>query len=164
MMKSGLFVAVAAVFALSACGDPVEQLATAKPASGAALAKYSNDATDMVSLGSNADLVQRFCQNQSAKPCSDAIADELKAVGFLGEGPANELGAAFAVIEADRIDGTPDQTSSDEVYVRALYHIALGREPEAGAEAGHSSALKQGLGRPGLVRAFMESAEFKQLK
>jgi hypothetical protein len=163
VMKSGWLSVVAVAATLSACGDPAQQLATAKPATGPALARYANNATDMVSLGSNGDLVQRFCVNQSGKACADDIADELKKVGFLGEGPANELGDAFARIEADRIDGTPDQKSSDEVYVTALYHIALGREPEAGGATGHINAIKGGLGRPGLVRAFMESLEFKSL-
>lgn len=153
----------AAAATLSACGDPAQQLAAATPATGPALIKYSNKATDHVSLGANGDLVQRFCFNQSGKPCASDIADELKKAGFLGEGPANELGDAFAKIEADRIDGTPDQQSTDEVYVTALYHVALRREPEAGGTTGHVNALKQGLGRPGLVRAFMESPEFRSL-
>lgn len=163
-MKSGWLIVIAAAATLSACGDPAQQLATAKPATGAALANYSKNATDNVSIGANADLVQRFCKNQSGKPCESSIAEDLKAAGFAGEGPANELGDAFTKIEADRIDGTPDQQSTNEVYVKALYHVMLGREPEAGAETGHSNALAQGLGRPGLARAFMESLEFKSLQ
>ena len=60
VMKSGWLIVVAAAAALSACGDPAQQLATAKPASGPALVKYSRNATAEVSLGANADLVQRF--------------------------------------------------------------------------------------------------------
>lgn len=149
-MKSGWWVVVAAAAAtLSACGDPAQQLADAKPATGAALLNYAKNATDNVSLGGNADLVQRFCQNQSGKPCAADIAEELKKVGFEGEGPANVLGDAFAKIEADRLDGTPDQQSSNEVYVAAVYRVALGREPEEGAVAAQSAALKQGVGRTG---------------
>lgn len=162
-MKSGWLVGIAAAATLAACGEPAQQVADAKPASGEALAKYSKNATDMVSLGASGDLVQRFCKNQSGKPCPADIADELKEAGFLGEGPANELGDAFTRIEADKIDGTPDKQSTDEIYVRALYRVALGREPEAGAETAQANVLKQGLGRPGLVRAFMESPEFKAL-
>lgn len=162
-MKSGWLVVVAAAATLSACGDPAQQLAEAKPASGAALINYSKNATDNVSIGGNADLVQRFCKNQSGKPCASDIAVELKDAGFEDQGPANELGDAFAKIEADKLDGTPDKQSSNEVYVRALYRVALGREPEAGAETAQSNVLKQGLGRPGLVRAFMESPEFRSL-
>ncbi len=162
-MKSGWLVVVAMAAAVSACGDPAK-LSDAGPASGAALAKYSNNATDMVSLAANGDLVQRFCVNQTGKACAANIADELKEFGFLGEGPANDLGNAFAAIEADRLDGTRDHQSTDEVYVRALYKTALAREPEAGAEAAQSKVLKGGLGRNGLVRAFMESPEFKALK
>ena len=163
-MKFGWLVIVAVASTLSACGDPAQQLADAKPASGAALAKYAKNATDDVSLGANGDLVQRFCQNQAGKPCADNIADELKRAGFAGQGPANELGDAFAKIEADRIDGTPDYQSTDEVYVTAVYRVALGRAPEEGAVSGQSKALKQGVGRPGLMRSFLQSPEFQALK
>ncbi|HOY77879.1 MAG TPA: DUF4214 domain-containing protein [Hyphomonadaceae bacterium] len=162
-MKSGWLIVVAAAAALSACGDPAQQLATAKPASGPALVKYSRNATAEVSLGANADLVQRFCQNQTGKPCASDIAAELKSVGFDDHGPTNELGDAFAKIEADKIDGTPDQQSSDEVYVEAAYHVALGRAPEVGAVAAQSKALKDGVGRVAMMRSFIQSTEFKAL-
>ncbi len=163
-MKSGWLVAVVAASTLTACGDPTQQLATAEPATGMALVRYANNATDVVGLGPNADLVQRFCLNQTGKACADDISEQLKKVGFAGEGAANDLGDAFAKIEADKIDGTPDQQSTDEVYIKALYHVVLAREPDDGGAKSHIKALQDGVGRTGIVRAFMESAEFRSLK
>ena len=55
-------VVVGLLLGLAGCeGEPSDQLATAGPATEAKLAEYSSAITDIVQLGANADLVQRFC-------------------------------------------------------------------------------------------------------
>ena len=163
-MKRVLMMAGIAVAMLGGCEDkPVQDLADARPATGEALDGYAKDATEIVSVGRNGDLVQRFCVNMSGAACPAGVAEQLKTAGFAGEGPANELGDAFTKLEADRLDGSADLKSSDEIYVKALYRVALAREPDAGGEASHVKFLKGGNGRLGLVRAFMQSPEFRGL-
>ncbi len=161
-MKRGRMAARIAAVVLSGCGgDPALPLADTKPATGAALKEDSKNATEIVGLGRNADLVQRFCVNMTGAACPADIGGQLKTAGFLGEGPANELSDAFAMLEADRIDGAADLQSSDEIYVKALYRVALAREPDAGGESSNLEFLNSSNGRPVLVRAFMRSQEFK---
>lgn len=163
-MKRVLMAAGIAAALLGGCEDaPMQPLAEARPATGEALDGYAKDATEIVRLGHNGDLVQRFCVNMTGALCAEGMAEQLKTAGFSGEGPANELGDAFAKLEADRLDGSADLASTDEIYVKALYRVVLAREPDAGGEASNLKFLKSGNGRVSLVRAFMQSPEFRGL-
>ena len=70
-MNRGWLAVAGAAMLLSACDaeDPAPKLAAALPATGAALTQYSENITDAVNLGANADLVQRFCKNMSGAAC-----------------------------------------------------------------------------------------------
>lgn len=163
-MNPKWLMATPAVVFLSACdGDPSAQLAAAPPATGAALAHYSENITHAVKLGANADLVQRFCKNMTGAACPPDIPASLSAAGFSGEGSGVVLASAFAKIEADKIDGKADQQSTAETYLRAAYKVVLAREPDEGGAQVNLKFLKDTGERDQLLRSMLQSAEFKTL-
>lgn len=118
-MKWGIAASIVAALAAAACNeDPTEQLAAATPATGPAFVKYSENPTISAKLGTIADLAQRFCKNQTEQACPTDTRDKLAAVGFSDQGSPVEL--AFAVTEADRLDGAPDGVSSEDTFLRAI--------------------------------------------
>ena len=150
---------------LAACdGDPAAQLEQAQPATGDKLAQYSAGITDIVSLGGNADLVQRFCQNAFAAPCPADVATKLGEFGYTSGSSGVDLANAFIVWIADEKDGNADLASKDDDYVWAAYKVALGREPEGGGSAGNLDFIKGGGDRKSMLRSLLESNEFKRLK
>ncbi|MFT3722047.1 MAG: DUF4214 domain-containing protein [Hyphomonadaceae bacterium] len=163
-MNRKWLMAMAAVALLGACdGNPPGNLGTASPATGAALAHYSENSTDAVKLGANADLVQRFCKNMTGAACPADIGEKLSAAGFKGEGSGVDLAAAFAKMEADKIDGQADLQSTAETYFQALYRVILAREPDQDGAAANLKFLKETGERNQLARAMMQSPEFKTL-
>lgn len=151
---------------LSGCseGDVSQKLVAAKPAAGSQLRHYAETAKETVRLGANADLVQRFCKNQTGAACPINIADELKAEGFDGEGSVVDLAAAFTDIEADKLDHQQDHASSTDIFFQAAYRTVLAREPDpAGAQA-NLKFLQDGGERKQLLRAMLTSAEFANLR
>lgn len=150
---------------LAACdGDPTEQLAKAEPSTGEKLAEYSSGITDIVSLGGNADLVQRFCKNAFAGACPADVTSRLGEVGFMSGGTGVDLANAFAVWVADEKDGNPDLSSSDEDYLWAAYKVALAREPDEGGALSNLTFIKDGGDRKQMLRSMLESQEFKNLQ
>lgn len=164
-MKSRWLVLGSAALIFAACdGDGATQLTGATPASGDALEQYSSDITKIVKLGTNADLVQRFCKNLTGGPCKTDIAGKLEAEGFHGQGTGVDLAAAFSNMEADVLDGQPDHQSTPETFMRASYRVVLAREPD---QAGALANLKfvQDTGERGqLLRAMLQSPEFRMLR
>lgn len=153
-----------AILALAACdGDPTEQLAKAEPSTGEKLAEYSSGITDIVSLGGNADLVQRFCKNAFAGACPADVATRLGEVGFMSGGTGVDLANAFVVWVADDKDGNADLASADEDYLWAAYKVALGREPDEGGALSNLTFIKDGGERKTMLRSMLESQEFKNL-
>lgn len=149
---------------LAACeGDPTKPLAKAEAATGEKLAEYSSNITDIVSLGGNADLVQRFCKNAWATKCPADVAVKLGEFSFASGGSGVDLAAAFVMWAADEKDANPDLSSSDEDFIWAAYRVVLGREPDAGGALSNLQFIKDGGDRKTLLRSMLESQEFKQL-
>ena len=164
-MNRGWLAVAGAAMLLSACDaeDPAPKLAAALPATGAALTQYSENITDAVNLGTNADLVQRFCKNMSGSSCPADIREKLSAAGFSGQGSGVDLASAFAKMEADQIDGEADQQSTAATYLRAAYKVVLAREPDEGGAQVNLKFLKEKGERDQLLRSMLQSAEFKTL-
>ncbi len=164
-MKLQRAILAGAILVLSACdGDPTEQLAKAKASAGEELAEYSSNITDIVSLGGNADLVQRFCKNAFAAACPADVATRLSEFGFFSGGSGVDLANAFVVWVADEKDGNPDLASPDEDYLWAAYKVALGREPDEGGAVSNLAFIKDGGDRKTMLRSLLESQEFKNLQ
>ena len=164
-MKLQRAILAGAILALAACdGDPTEQLAKAEPSTGEKLAEYSSGITDIVSLGGNADLVQRFCKNAFAGACPADVATRLGEVGFMSGGSGVDLANAFVVWVADEKDGNADLSSSDEDYLWAAYKVALAREPDEGGALSNLTFIKDGGDRKQMLRSMLESQEFKNLQ
>ena len=163
-MKLQRAILAGAILALAACdGDPTEQLAKAEPSTGEKLAEYSSGITDIVSLGGNADLVQRFCKNAFAGACPTDVATRLGEFGFMSGGSGVDLANAFVVWVADEKDGNADRASADEDYLWAAYKVALGREPDEGGALSNLTFIKDGGDRKTMLRSMLESQEFKNL-
>jgi len=164
-MKLQRAILAGAILALVACdGDPTEQLAKAEPSTGEKLAEYSSGITDIVSLGGNADLVQRFCKNAFAGACPADVATRLGEVGFMSGGSGVDLANAFVVWVADEKDGNADLASADEDYLWAAYKVALGRDPDEGGALSNLTYIKDGGDRKNMLRSMLESQEFKNLQ
>lgn len=161
----GRWIAIAAALAAVACGeeDPAAEIAAATPATGEALTDYSESITKDVKLLANADLVQRFCHNMTGSACAPGIADQLKQAGFGGQGSGVELARAFVLIEADKRDGLADLGSSDETFWKAAYKVVLAREPDAEGAMANLSFIKNTGERQQMLRALLQSPEFKKL-
>ncbi len=163
-IKGRWLAAGAAIAAFGACdGDSAAPLAAATPATGEALAHYSNDITKTVKLGANADLVQRFCHNLSGAACTADIGTRLGAEGFKGEGSGVDLAAAFASMEADALDGQADHQSTPEMFMRAAYKVILAREPDQEGALANLKFIEETGERGQLLRAMLQSPEFKSL-
>ncbi len=163
-IKSVWLVAGSAIALLGACdGESSGPLAAATPATGEALAHYSNDITKTVKLAANADLVERFCRNLNGAPCAADIATKLEAEGFKGEGSGVDLAAAFASMVADVLDGQADHQSSPETFMRAAYKVILAREPDQEGALVNLQFIKETGERGQLLRAMLQSPEFKLL-
>lgn len=153
----------AASLTLAGCGgDPVDALAKAKPAVGEPLVAYAADISETVDLAANADLVQRFCANGVGGPCPVDIVARLKEAGFANGGTGVDLAHIFTVLVADKRDGVSDFSSSDEDYLFAAYHVALGRDPDAGGAKDNLSFIQDTGERKTMLRSLLESEEFKR--
>jgi len=156
--------AAASCLALVACdGDPTAQLASAQPATGDRLAQYSASITDIVKLGANADLVQRFCKNAFDAPCPADVATKLGEFGYASGSSGVDLADAFIVWVADEKDGNADLASSDEDYLWGAYKVALGREPNGDGSVSNLTFIQDGGDRKAMLRSLLESNEFKTL-
>jgi hypothetical protein len=164
-MKPKAAMIAASILALAACdGDPTERLAKAEASAGETLAEYSSNITDIVSLGSNADLVQRFCKNAFAAVCPADVATRLGEFGFVSGGSGVDLANAFVVWVADEKDGNADLSSTDEDYLWAAYKVALSREPDESGALSNLTFIKDGGARRTMLRSMLESQEFKSLE
>lgn len=161
-MNRMLMAALAGALILGACEDKSKQaIASATPATGTSLQEHSRKISRTVSLTNDADLVQRFCKNTLSAPCPPDIAEKLKSFGFADNQTGVDLAYAFALMAADAKDGKPDLASTDEDFLVAAYHVALGRDPdESGAQA-NLAFIKQKGERQLMLRSLLESAEFK---
>jgi len=161
-MRASRFKGVVTVAALLAgCGgDPEEAITKAEAASGEKLSAYSEIITEAVDLAANSDLVQRFCKNGLGGPCPANIATTLKTYGFAGSGV--DLAHAFTLIVADMKDGTEDFSSSDEDYLYAAYHVALGRDPDTGGAQDNLRLIQDTGERKTMLRSLLQSSEFKK--
>lgn len=158
-------VAATGCLGLAACdSDPTAQLEQAQPATGDKLAEYAGGITDIVSLGDNADLVQRFCQNAFAARCPADVGTKLGEFGYASGGSGVDLANAFVVWIADEKDGNADLASKDDDYLWAAYKVALAREPDGDGAVSNLDFIKDGGDRKGMLRSLLESQEFKNLK
>ncbi len=153
--------AFAFVALLGGCGDAREQLSTAQPASGPALADYSRNITRSVQIGKDASLVQLFCKNATGARCPENIADKLKAYGFTDNLDGVDLANAFVMMAADAKDGAADQSSTDEDYWAAAYRVVVAREPDQGGALTNLKYIKDTGERKNMLRSMLESEEFK---
>lgn len=164
-MNRDTILAAASVILLAACeGDPSDRISEADPATGDKLVEYSYGIADIVNLSDNADLVQRFCKNAFDTRCPADITAKLDEFGFRWGGTGVALADIFTMWKADEFDGRPDLSSTDEVYLRAAYKVALGREPDEGGAKANLDFIKQGGGRKEMLRSLLESQEFKGLQ
>lgn len=147
--------------ALAGCGDPKKAIAEASAASGETLDKYSRNISETVDLVANPDLVQRFCKNAFGAACPTDITEKLKTFGYASGGTGVDLAHAFVVMMADEKDKEADLSSSDEDYVYCAYHVALGRDPDAGGGADNLQFIQDTGNRKTMLRSLLESAEFK---
>lgn len=161
-MKAIGFVGVVIAMALlPGCGgNPDEAIIKADAASGEKLQTYSENITEAVDIAGNADLVQRFCKNGLGGPCPADITTTLKTYGFAGSGV--DLAHAFTQIVADMKDGEADFSSSDEDYLDAAYHVALGRDPDTGGAQDNLRLIQDTGERKTMLRSLLQSAEFKK--
>lgn len=148
---------------LAGCGggDPKEAVAKAEAVSGEKLTEYSRNISETVDLAANPDLVQRFCKNGLGGPCPANIDDQLKDYGYAGKGTGVDLAHAFALIVADKKDGNPDYSASDEDYLYAAYRVALGRDPDQGGAQDNLRFIQDTGNRKTMLRSLLESEEFK---
>lgn len=158
-------VSLGLALALAACGgDPVDAVANAKPASGDALAKYAADISETVDLAANADLVQLFCVHGFEAPCPAGITETLREAGFANGGSGVDLAHVFVTLVADKKDGEPDFSSSDEDYFHAAYKVAFARDPGEGGALDNLRFIQDTGNRKTMLRSLLESEEFKRLK
>jgi hypothetical protein len=150
---------------LSACGvDPSEKIAEADAATGDSLAKHSSRITDIINLGDDAALVQRFCMNAFSEKCPTDVTAKLSEAGLGGSATGVDLAQAFAVWKADELDGANDRQSTNEVYLRAAYMTVLAREPDEGGAQSNLAFIRQGGDRKAMLRSMLESVEFKSMR
>lgn len=166
MRAAGLVaLAMASALILAACGgDPVDAITKAKPPGGDALVKYADSIADTVDLAGNADLVQLFCRNGFGGPCPAGITTTLKEAGFANGGTGVDLAHVFVTLVADKKDGEPDLSSSDEDYFSAAYHVALGRDPGEGGALDNLRFIQDTGERKTMLRSLLTSEEFKRQK
>ncbi len=165
MLNRKALVTTAGLILLAGCGgNPSDRIAEASPATGDKLVEYSYGIADIVNLGDNADLVQRFCKNAFDAKCPADITSKLDELGFRSGGTGVDLAHTFTLWKADELDGSGDLSATDEVYLRAAYKVALGREPDEGGAQSNLAFIKQGGGRKQMLRSMLESVEFKGLQ
>jgi len=161
LLVSGLFAAGAAA-GLAACdGDTSEVLAKAEPATSDRLGSYARNIAETVDIAANADLVQRFCKNGFGGPCPADITQQLTNHGYVGGGTGVDLAHVFVVMVADRKDGDPDFSSSDEDYLFGAYRVALGRDPDPGGAQDNLRFIQDTGNRKQMLRSLLQSEEFK---
>jgi len=160
--KSGLLAVVSVLaLGLAGCGDAKKAIAEADAAAGAKLEAYSQNISETVELAASPDLVQRFCKNALGVACPTDITDTLKDNGYVS-GTGVDLAHAFVVMLADKKDGETDFSSSDEDYVFAAYHVALGRDPDEGGARDNLVFVQDTGNRKQMLRSLLESEEFQQ--
>jgi hypothetical protein len=154
--------ALAALGALSSCGNAEVALSEAQPATGASLEKFSKEIHREAAIGTHAALVQRFCMNMSGAACPPDTPGRLSTYGFTDGQTGVDLGHAFVKMAADEKDGTPDQSSTDGDFIIAAYRVVLAREPDPGGAAHYAQFLAQpGENRRGeMMLVFLKSPEF----
>lgn len=156
----GAGMALSMALFLSACGDAKKAIAEADVAAGEKLQDYSKNIAETVDLAANPDLVQRFCKNGLGAACPADITETLKDYGY-SSGTGVDLAQAFVVMVADKKDGEPDQSSSDEDYLYAAYHVALGRDPDDGGGMDNLTYIQDTGNRKQMLRSLLQSEEFK---
>lgn len=160
-LLSGLLAASAALFLAGCGGDPDEALAKAEPAAGDSLDTYARNIAETVEIAANPDLVQRFCKNGFGGPCPEDITQQLANHGYVGGGTGVDLAHVFVVMVADRKDGDPDMSSTDEDYLYGAYRVALGRDPDAGGAQDNLRFIQDTGNRKQMLRSLLQSEEFK---
>jgi len=162
-MRLSLMLSFAASMMLVAgCGgDPVEAVAKADAAQGAALEEYARNIAETVELAANPDLVQRFCKNGLGGACPADITAQLSDHGYASGGTGVDLAHAFAVIVADQKDGDPDLTATDEDYLMSAYRVALGRDPDEAGAVDNLRFIQDTGNRKQMLRSLLQSQEFK---
>lgn len=162
-MQRGLFASltVIALAGLPACTDPGEAVAKAEAASGDSLNTYSRNIAETVDIAANPDLVQRFCKNGFGTACPENITQQLEQHGYLGGGTGVDLAHVFVVMVADRKDGDPDMSSTDEDYLLSAYRVALGRDPDADGAQDNLRFIQDTGNRKQMLRSLLQSQEFK---
>ena len=139
----------------------MEAVAKADAAQGEALEEYSKNIAETVDLAANPDLVQRFCKNGLGSVCPADITTQLGDYGYASGGTGVDLAHAFAVMVADKKDGDPDLTASDEDYLASAYRVALGREPDEAGAVDNLRFIADTGNRKQMLRSLLQSEEFK---
>ena len=165
-MRFQLACAAAVLSLLASCGDGREKLAGAGPASGGARVDYAAKIGDGVSIGKDAGLVQIFCKNISGEPCPENIGDQLQPYGFSNGKTGVDLGYAFAMLAADKKDGSADGKSSDADFIQGAYRAVFAREADPGGMSTYSVVIKDGTvdSRKVMIKTILQSPEFKSMK
>jgi hypothetical protein len=165
-MRSQLVAAIATLALVSACGDGREKLAGTAAATGDARVDYANKIKDGVNIGKDAALVQIFCKNISGEPCPETIGDQLKTYGFSNGQSGIDLGYAFAMLAADKKDGSEDGKSSDADFIEGAYRAVFARSADPGGIETYSALIKNGTvdSRKVMVQTILQSPEFKSTK
>lgn len=165
-MRFQVIGAFAILALLSGCGDGREKLAGATPATGDVRVDYANKIKDGVNIGKDAAFVQVFCQNISGTPCPETIGDQLKTYGFSNGKTGIDLGYAFAMLAADKKDGSADGKSSDADFIEGAYRAVFARAADPGGIETYSAVIKDGSieSRKVMVQTILQSPEFKSIK
>jgi len=163
-MRLSLMLSFAAsTILIAGCGgDPVEAVAKADAAQGAALEEYAQNIAETVDLAANPDLVQRFCKNGLGEACPADITLQLAEYGYASGGTGVDLAHAFTVMVADQKDGDPDLTATDEDYLASAYRVALGRDPDKSGAVDNLRFIQDTGNRKQMLRSLLQSDEFKK--
>jgi hypothetical protein len=148
-----------AVAGLSACGGKPKDVTTADLPSEREIKAIANDMTAETSAKKDAPLYALLCQRALATSCPADIDDKLKPFYSQTEGTRLALADAFVNLKASELAGS--ETVADDVYLRAAYLVALGREPDAEGSKAHLDYIARTGDRTTVLRAMMQSPEFK---
>jgi hypothetical protein len=165
-MRFQIFGTVAILALMSGCGDGREKLVGTAAATGDARVDYATKVKDGINIGKDAAFVQIFCKNISGGPCPETIGDQLKTYGFSSGKSGIDLGYAFAMIAADKKDGSADGKSSDPDFIEGAYRAVFARAADPGGIQTYSELIKSGTidSRKVMISTILQSPEFKSMK
>ena len=156
------FAVLGALALVAACSQEAPPAPGSVPPAGAEdKAAFGENVTKKFLPATDAAVKELFCQNALGSPCPADI-DEKLAPYFTGtENTRLDVADAFARMKAAENLGDPGALITDEAYVDACYEVVLGRAPDPSGLADALSFVKRTGERKILLRAMLQSAEFK---